>query len=149
MIRRPPRSTLSSSSAASDVYKRQVEERREAEPLLQPDDPVLDLQRVAPDPEHQGEGGRPDDHVPGAPGRKASREALDERPERDEERDQNDRGREEVIPGIPTPVSREYLNACFGHELLFFPLESDSSRLADPGQHAPRVLNLPEKEIFP
>eukprot|EP00658_Telonema_sp_P-2_P025168 TRINITY_DN20133_c0_g1_i2.p1 TRINITY_DN20133_c0_g1~~TRINITY_DN20133_c0_g1_i2.p1 ORF type:complete len:120 (-),score=30.95 TRINITY_DN20133_c0_g1_i2:230-589(-) len=26
MIRRPPRSTLSSSSAASDVYKRQVEE---------------------------------------------------------------------------------------------------------------------------
>src|SRR5664279_2568395 len=28
MIRRPPRSTLSSSSAASDVYKRQVQERR-------------------------------------------------------------------------------------------------------------------------
>src|SRR5674536_211592 len=27
MIRRPPRSTLSSSSAASDVYKRQVEQR--------------------------------------------------------------------------------------------------------------------------
>src|SRR5664279_3971993 len=27
MIRRPPRSTLSSSSAASDVYKRQVNER--------------------------------------------------------------------------------------------------------------------------
>src|SRR5664280_3829384 len=27
MIRRPPRSTLSSSSAASDVYKRQVRER--------------------------------------------------------------------------------------------------------------------------
>src|SRR5674536_254542 len=41
MIRRPPRSTLSSSSAASDVYKRQVEqqevgvadeEREQAEP---------------------------------------------------------------------------------------------------------------------
>src|SRR5664280_2779633 len=29
MIRRPPRSTLSSSSAASDVYKRQVESRTE------------------------------------------------------------------------------------------------------------------------
>src|SRR5664279_776950 len=27
MIRRPPRSTLSSSSAASDVYKRQVQDR--------------------------------------------------------------------------------------------------------------------------
>src|SRR5674536_404335 len=27
MIRRPPRSTLSSSSAASDVYKRQIEEK--------------------------------------------------------------------------------------------------------------------------
>src|SRR5674536_392401 len=27
MIRRPPRSTLSSSSAASDVYKRQLDER--------------------------------------------------------------------------------------------------------------------------
>src|SRR5664279_4709998 len=30
MIRRPPRSTLSSSSAASDVYKRQVVDRRGA-----------------------------------------------------------------------------------------------------------------------
>src|SRR5678815_1065498 len=29
MIRRPPRSTLDRSSAASDVYKRQVEPRRE------------------------------------------------------------------------------------------------------------------------
>src|SRR5664279_3962684 len=29
MIRRPPRSTLSSSSAATDVYKRQVEDRLE------------------------------------------------------------------------------------------------------------------------
>src|SRR5665648_1302589 len=29
MIRRPPRSTLSSSSAASDVYKRQVQARRQ------------------------------------------------------------------------------------------------------------------------
>src|SRR5664279_6634143 len=28
MIRRPPRSTLSSSSAASDVYKRQVEDKK-------------------------------------------------------------------------------------------------------------------------
>src|SRR5664280_3496999 len=28
MIRRPPRSTLSSSSAASDVYKRQIEDRQ-------------------------------------------------------------------------------------------------------------------------
>src|SRR5665648_1299402 len=31
MIRRPPRSTLSSSSAASDVYKRQIEHRTAAE----------------------------------------------------------------------------------------------------------------------
>src|SRR5674536_394497 len=30
MIRRPPRSTLSSSSAASDVYKRQTQRRRRA-----------------------------------------------------------------------------------------------------------------------
>eukprot|EP00658_Telonema_sp_P-2_P061578 TRINITY_DN50266_c0_g1_i2.p1 TRINITY_DN50266_c0_g1~~TRINITY_DN50266_c0_g1_i2.p1 ORF type:complete len:195 (-),score=31.90 TRINITY_DN50266_c0_g1_i2:435-1019(-) len=30
MIRRPPRSTLSSSSAASDVYKRQVQQRKKA-----------------------------------------------------------------------------------------------------------------------
>src|SRR5664280_3906225 len=34
MIRRPPRSTLSSSSAASDVYKRQVEEALEREHTL-------------------------------------------------------------------------------------------------------------------
>eukprot|EP00656_Telonema_subtile_P008393 TRINITY_DN13918_c0_g1_i2.p1 TRINITY_DN13918_c0_g1~~TRINITY_DN13918_c0_g1_i2.p1 ORF type:complete len:339 (-),score=78.01 TRINITY_DN13918_c0_g1_i2:139-1155(-) len=34
MIRRPPRSTLSSSSAASDVYKRQVHERARAARLL-------------------------------------------------------------------------------------------------------------------
>src|SRR5664280_2660343 len=33
MIRRPPRSTLSSSSAASDVYKRQVGEHDVADPL--------------------------------------------------------------------------------------------------------------------
>eukprot|EP00658_Telonema_sp_P-2_P013323 TRINITY_DN15049_c0_g1_i6.p1 TRINITY_DN15049_c0_g1~~TRINITY_DN15049_c0_g1_i6.p1 ORF type:complete len:377 (-),score=104.69 TRINITY_DN15049_c0_g1_i6:179-1309(-) len=33
MIRRPPRSTLSSSSAASDVYKRQEEERQRVEKL--------------------------------------------------------------------------------------------------------------------
>eukprot|EP00658_Telonema_sp_P-2_P021807 TRINITY_DN18692_c0_g1_i6.p1 TRINITY_DN18692_c0_g1~~TRINITY_DN18692_c0_g1_i6.p1 ORF type:complete len:108 (-),score=35.73 TRINITY_DN18692_c0_g1_i6:82-405(-) len=33
MIRRPPRSTLSSSSAASDVYKRQVEDRGSRVPL--------------------------------------------------------------------------------------------------------------------
>src|SRR5674536_271787 len=32
MIRRPPRSTLSSSSAASDVYKRQVHRRRVSAP---------------------------------------------------------------------------------------------------------------------
>src|SRR5664280_3827010 len=40
MIRRPPRSTLSSSSAASDVYKRQLAVRRKGErvPLAQPDD---------------------------------------------------------------------------------------------------------------
>ena len=39
MIRRPPRSTLSSSSAASDVYKRQLweAEQLEAMPLLPPD----------------------------------------------------------------------------------------------------------------
>ena len=34
MIRRPPRSTLSSSSAASDVYKRQVKTNREFMHLL-------------------------------------------------------------------------------------------------------------------
>src|SRR5664280_1597801 len=33
MIRRPPRSTLSSSSAASDVYKRQLEEGAEEEEI--------------------------------------------------------------------------------------------------------------------
>src|SRR5664280_3707485 len=33
MIRRPPRSTLSSSSAASDVYKRQVDHRRALGPV--------------------------------------------------------------------------------------------------------------------
>src|SRR5450756_3171116 len=39
MIRRPPRSTQSRSSAASDVYKRQVEVRREAD-LEDVDQPV-------------------------------------------------------------------------------------------------------------
>src|SRR5664280_2366134 len=34
MIRRPPRSTLSSSSAASDVYKRQLVETREEERVV-------------------------------------------------------------------------------------------------------------------
>eukprot|EP00658_Telonema_sp_P-2_P048947 TRINITY_DN37225_c0_g1_i2.p2 TRINITY_DN37225_c0_g1~~TRINITY_DN37225_c0_g1_i2.p2 ORF type:complete len:175 (+),score=19.06 TRINITY_DN37225_c0_g1_i2:146-670(+) len=34
MIRRPPRSTLSSSSAASDVYKRQVQQNWEVAPRL-------------------------------------------------------------------------------------------------------------------
>src|SRR5665648_929009 len=34
MIRRPPRSTLSSSSAASDVYKRQVIDRGSVEALV-------------------------------------------------------------------------------------------------------------------
>src|SRR5664280_3919597 len=41
MIRRPPRSTLSSSSAASDVYKRQGEYR-----LVQPDGDIATLGRL-------------------------------------------------------------------------------------------------------
>ena len=46
MIRRPPRSTLSSSSAASDVYKRQVEHLgitagMEADILIDPDVPMI------------------------------------------------------------------------------------------------------------
>src|SRR5664280_495377 len=40
MIRRPPRSTLSSSSAASDVYKRQVRGRRRDEVLAAADRPA-------------------------------------------------------------------------------------------------------------
>src|SRR5665648_1220880 len=35
MIRRPPRSTLSSSSAASDVYKRQIHSRKSMDDILQ------------------------------------------------------------------------------------------------------------------
>src|SRR5665811_2475517 len=42
MIRRPPRSTRVRSSAASDVYKRQVADRREAQ-LGGDDQPVEDL----------------------------------------------------------------------------------------------------------
>src|SRR5664279_3760680 len=44
MIRRPPRSTLSSSSAASDVYKRQVEDRGLGR--LDPDDLDARLARL-------------------------------------------------------------------------------------------------------
>eukprot|EP00656_Telonema_subtile_P040865 TRINITY_DN45953_c0_g1_i3.p1 TRINITY_DN45953_c0_g1~~TRINITY_DN45953_c0_g1_i3.p1 ORF type:complete len:143 (-),score=29.08 TRINITY_DN45953_c0_g1_i3:340-768(-) len=51
MIRRPPRSTLSSSSAASDVYKRQVSTqstgaRFSAMPALAPSAPLGKLSRV-------------------------------------------------------------------------------------------------------
>eukprot|EP00658_Telonema_sp_P-2_P004644 TRINITY_DN11722_c0_g1_i15.p1 TRINITY_DN11722_c0_g1~~TRINITY_DN11722_c0_g1_i15.p1 ORF type:complete len:100 (-),score=16.54 TRINITY_DN11722_c0_g1_i15:553-852(-) len=50
MIRRPPRSTLSSSSAASDVYKRQVQGVQPAPRVLarKAPKPVQTL----PDPEH-------------------------------------------------------------------------------------------------
>src|SRR5680860_1921246 len=45
MIRRPPRSTQSRSSAASDVYKRQDENRRN---LHEHDEPPRDAERVEP-----------------------------------------------------------------------------------------------------
>src|SRR5665648_1355 len=48
MIRRPPRSTLSSSSAASDVYKRQVELRE-----------LLIIQAESPPSLHEHLGERP------------------------------------------------------------------------------------------
>ena len=43
MIRRPPRSTLSSSSAASDVYKRQVVKKRIESVLIELEDIKLEL----------------------------------------------------------------------------------------------------------
>eukprot|EP00656_Telonema_subtile_P012711 TRINITY_DN16417_c0_g1_i2.p1 TRINITY_DN16417_c0_g1~~TRINITY_DN16417_c0_g1_i2.p1 ORF type:complete len:425 (-),score=52.30 TRINITY_DN16417_c0_g1_i2:10-1284(-) len=48
MIRRPPRSTLSSSSAASDVYKRQVTFRKPGESVSKPQ-PVSRLVETKPD----------------------------------------------------------------------------------------------------
>eukprot|EP00656_Telonema_subtile_P000778 TRINITY_DN1036_c0_g1_i6.p1 TRINITY_DN1036_c0_g1~~TRINITY_DN1036_c0_g1_i6.p1 ORF type:complete len:102 (+),score=23.10 TRINITY_DN1036_c0_g1_i6:66-371(+) len=48
MIRRPPRSTLSSSSAASDVYKRQVENTEAMRQLLTDQD-MLEHEAVMAD----------------------------------------------------------------------------------------------------
>src|SRR5664279_659545 len=48
MIRRPPRSTLSSSSAASDVYKRQLETRVRAITSKRAEDPCHEHSPVAP-----------------------------------------------------------------------------------------------------
>src|SRR5664279_6154526 len=60
MIRRPPRSTLSSSSAASDVYKRQVEVRDDHRLALHAHDRGRDLaqmleQRIGKEPARKGE----------------------------------------------------------------------------------------------
>src|SRR5664280_3884054 len=46
MIRRPPRSTLSSSSAASDVYKRQGTKRASHAPVLDVVEDAPDLARL-------------------------------------------------------------------------------------------------------
>eukprot|EP00658_Telonema_sp_P-2_P016620 TRINITY_DN1644_c0_g1_i4.p2 TRINITY_DN1644_c0_g1~~TRINITY_DN1644_c0_g1_i4.p2 ORF type:complete len:108 (+),score=17.20 TRINITY_DN1644_c0_g1_i4:136-459(+) len=51
MIRRPPRSTLSSSSAASDVYKRQVSTQSTGE------NPLIRMPKADPEPKSAAGGG--------------------------------------------------------------------------------------------
>ena len=46
MIRRPPRSTLDRSSAASDVYKRQINSYTSALAKIMPSAPAYDLQPI-------------------------------------------------------------------------------------------------------
>src|SRR5664280_80502 len=82
MIRRPPRSTLSSSSAASDVYKRQEYEVRDVDgpphgPVQARDlQAVADLERPAPRPERRRSGGRDDQERVNGPGPALRRKDL-------------------------------------------------------------------------